>query len=133
MNTSLMAFFALSIKAASRDSKELLEICGFGRFFNGIENAKAERFVAAAMLESTAAELDEGRDDTKELAPAGHAPTGQFAGKTGAAHDEEDALAFNLEFETARLDQPSMNVCVCSQKGTRRPRESPGLTRLNLA
>ena len=87
MNTLSMASLARFINSASRDSKELVKVGCFGRFFGGFESANAERLVAAAMLESTAVELEDGRNELEELAPAGHQPTWQTTGKTGATRD----------------------------------------------
>ena len=126
---SLIAVLARSISAASRDSKEPVKVGGFGRFFAEVENANADRLVAFAMFESTAPELEDGRNETDELAPTGHGPTGQFDGKTGATREVEEEAALTLEDETTKVDQPSTNVHACSQKGTRMLGESPGFDR----
>ena len=114
-----MTTLARSINTASRDSNEPVKVSGFGRFFAGVENANADRLVAFAMLESTATELEGGRNETGELAPTGHGPTGQIDGKTGATRDVDEAAALTLDDETTKVDQPSTNVHACSQKRTR--------------
>ena len=71
MKTSLIERFALSIKLDSRSSNGVADDSVFGRFGGGFANANAERFVAEVKLAKTAFDEDDGRDEQKELAPAG--------------------------------------------------------------